>query len=220
MPPPFPPWGPTPWRTTWPWGSSAGPTSTRHASNWTEGEIEIVKTRNGLLPRLDLFITLGKTGYADSFGGSVEDLDGNGYDASAGLTGEWPLGNRRAKAEHRRALLGRDRAAEAVENLVRLAELDVRQAHLETQRLASRIDSTRASLLLQEEKLRAEEEKFRVGKSTSLAVAQVQRDLTQSRLDEARAVTDYLKALTELYRLDGSLLDRYGIRAPGAPGAP
>jgi outer membrane protein TolC len=180
------------------------------------GEIEIVRTRNGLLPRLDLFVTLGKTGYADSFGGSVEDLDGNGYDASAGLTGEWPLGNRRAKAEHRRAVLGRDRTAEAVENLVRLAELDVRQAHLETQRLRGRIDATRATLLLQEEKLRAEEEKFRVGKSTNLAVAQVQRDLTQSRIDEAQAVTDYLKALTDLYRLDGSLLERYGIRAPGA----
>ncbi|NLH17588.1 MAG: TolC family protein, partial [Phycisphaerae bacterium] len=31
-------------------------------------ELEVVKTRNGLLPRLDLFITLGNTGYADSFG--------------------------------------------------------------------------------------------------------------------------------------------------------
>jgi outer membrane protein len=29
--------------------------------------LETVVTRNGLLPRLDFFITLGKTGYADSF---------------------------------------------------------------------------------------------------------------------------------------------------------
>ena len=32
------------------------------------GDLELVKTKNGLLPRLDLFVSLGKTGYADSFG--------------------------------------------------------------------------------------------------------------------------------------------------------
>ena len=32
------------------------------------GELEVVKTKNGLLPQMDLFINLGKTGYSDSFG--------------------------------------------------------------------------------------------------------------------------------------------------------
>ncbi len=37
--------------------------------------LETVVTRNGLLPRLEFFITLGKTGYADSFSGSFDELD-------------------------------------------------------------------------------------------------------------------------------------------------
>jgi hypothetical protein len=35
-------------------------------------ELEIVKTRNGLLPKLDLFVNMGKSGYASSFVGSVD----------------------------------------------------------------------------------------------------------------------------------------------------
>ena len=37
-------------------------------------ELEVVKTKNGLLPKLDFFVSLGRTGYASSFGGSVSDF--------------------------------------------------------------------------------------------------------------------------------------------------
>ncbi len=60
-----------------------------------------------------------------------------------------------------------------------------------------------------------ETEKFRLGKSTSLLVAQAQRDLVSSQIDEVQAVVSYLKAFVEMYRLEGSLLDRRGITAPG-----
>jgi outer membrane protein TolC len=46
-------------------------------------------------------------------------------------------------------------------------------------------------------------------------VAQAQRDLLQSQIDEVAAVVNHLKALVELYRQDGSLLERRGIAAPG-----
>ncbi len=32
-----------------------------------KGQLEIVKTKNGLLPKLDLFIMLGRTGYSETF---------------------------------------------------------------------------------------------------------------------------------------------------------
>ncbi len=40
---------------------------------WQRDDLEIVKTRNGLLPRLDLFVTLGRTGFAESFGNSIDE---------------------------------------------------------------------------------------------------------------------------------------------------
>jgi len=58
-------------------------------------------------------------------------------------------------------------------------------------------------------------EKFRVGKSTSFLVARAQRDLVAGQAAEIQAVVNYLKAVTELYRLDGTLLTRRGLEAPG-----
>jgi outer membrane protein len=178
------------------------------------GELEIVKTRNGLLPKLDLFITLGRTGYADSFHHSVDRIN-DGQDWTAGVTFEYPLLNRAAEATHRRALLSRDQAMEALANQEQLAEVDVRSAYIEINRAKEQVIATTATRKLQEEKLRAETEKFRVGKSTSLLVAQAQRDLLSAQIDEVQAVVNYSKAIVELYRLEGSLLERRGIAAPG-----
>lgn len=179
------------------------------------GDLEVVKTRNGLLPKLDAFVALGKSGYAASFGGALGDIDGKGYDAQAGLTLEFPWGNRAPQAAERRATLGRSQDLEALENLTQLAQVDVRTAHIEANRLKEQVVATTATRKLQEEKLRAETEKFRVGKSTNLLVAQAQRDLLESQIGEVEAAVNSLKAVVDLYRQDGSLLNRLGIAAPG-----
>jgi len=179
------------------------------------GNLEIIKTKNGLLPKLDLFISLGKTGYADSFGGSIGDVGGKGYDISAGIGFEFPIGNREAESRHRRAVLTREQAEEALGNLAQLVELDVRTAYIEVSRASEQIAATAATRWFQEEKLRAETEKFRVGKSTSLLVAQTQRDLVASQISETQAVVNYLNSLIDLFRLEGALLERRGISVPG-----
>ncbi len=179
------------------------------------GDLEIVRTKNGLLPKLDVFITLGKTGYADSFGGSVRDLDGESYSLSGGISVEYPLLNRQAEALFRRANLTREQSGEALGNLEQLVQVDVRSAYIEVTRAAEQVTATAATRQLQEEKLRAETEKFRVGRSTTLLVAQVQRDLVASRISEVDAVVSYLKALVDMFRLEGSLLERRGLSVGG-----
>ncbi len=180
------------------------------------GELEVVKTKNGLLPKLDLFLNLGRTGYADSFGGTFEDLGGEGYDISAGISFEWALGNRDARAKHRWAVLSRNGAALALENMEQLVQVNVRTSYVTATTAREEIAATAATRAFKEEALRAENEKFRVGKSTTFQVAQAQRDLVASRISEVQAVVGYLKALVDLYRVDGSLLARRGISAPGA----
>jgi outer membrane protein TolC len=180
------------------------------------GEIELVRTRNGLLPRLDLFIHLGRTGYADSFSGAFKDLD-DGYDVSGGIVFEHALGRRGARARRTRAEISRVEAGLALENLARLAQVDVRTAHIACVTSRERIAATAAAGALQREVLRSETEKFRVGKSTSFQVAQAQRDLVSAKLAEVEAVVGYLQALVELYRADGSLLERRGLAAGAAP---
>jgi len=179
-------------------------------------DLEIVRTRNGLLPRMDLFITLGKSGYADSFPKSVSEMDGGSYDALVGINFGYPIFNRSAKSQHKRALLQRDQAEKALQNLRQLVEMDVRNAYIEVNRTKQQISASTATRKFQEEKLRVETEKFRVGRSTNFFVAQAQRDLLVSRINEVQAVVNYLKALVAFYRFEGSLLVRRGVEAPGA----
>ncbi len=46
-------------------------------------------------------------------------------------------------------------------------------------------------------------------------VASAQRDLVQSQISEIEAIINHIKALIEIYRLEGSLLEHRGINAPG-----
>ncbi|MBF0224156.1 MAG: TolC family protein [Desulfobacterales bacterium] len=173
-------------------------------------KLEIVRTKNGMLPLMDIFISLGNTGYANSFFKSAGNI-GDGYEATAGISFEYPFFNRDAKAQHRRAILNQEQTEIAFKNLKQLVELDVHLAFVEVFRTKEQISASSATMKLQEEKLRIETEKFRVGRSTSFFVAQAQRDLLASRINEIKALVNYLKALTNFFKLEGTLLERRGI---------
>jgi len=164
---------------------------------------------------LDLFITLGTSGYADSFSRSIDRLNRESYDAQAGIRFEYPFVNRQADALYRRARLSKEQAEHVMADLSQMVEIDVRATYIEVNRTRQQIAASTVTRQYDEEKLRTETEKLRVGKSTSYLVAQAQRDLLASRIAEVRALVNYIKALIDLYQKDGSLLERRGISAPG-----
>jgi outer membrane protein len=180
------------------------------------GDLEVVRTKNGLLPKMDTFISLGKSGYADTFYNALKNMDAGSYDVTWGLAFEDSPINRSARAQYARAIASKQQLHKALENLRQLVQVDVRSAYIEVSRAQEQISATTATRKFQEEKLRAETEKFRVGKSTSLLVGQAQRDFVASQIAEIQAVANYLKSLVALYRLEGSLLQRRGLAAPGA----
>jgi HAE1 family hydrophobic/amphiphilic exporter-1 len=185
------------------------------------GELEVARTRNGLLPKLDLFIGLGLTGLADSFAGAFGEMPGGPVEAAGGLSFSFPLGDRAAQARYERAAATRGQQEESLRNMEQLVEVDIRTAYIDVNRTREQIQSTAVTRELQQEKLRAETEKFRVGRSTTYLVAQAQRDLLAAQLSEAQAVAGHLGALINLYRLEGSLLERRGLEVPGLePAAP
>ncbi len=180
----------------------------------SRNRLETIVTRNGLLPRLDLFISLGKTGFADSFSESFRELDENTYDVTAGVRLSQFLGNRAAEAQDLAARAKRRQAAEAVANLQQIVQVDVRLAFNEVDRTRQQITATKATRTLREETLKAEKERFDVGASTTLLVAQAQRDLLISSIAEVRSIINYRIALVRLYLAEGSLLERRGVRLP------
>ncbi|MEW6237571.1 MAG: TolC family protein [Candidatus Omnitrophota bacterium] len=180
-------------------------------------KLEIVRTRNGLLPQLDFFITLGQTGYAASFDQSILNLDQENYDITGGMIFQYDLGNRAAKARNRRVQFREKEAQAAIANFEQLIELDVRLAHIEVERSTQQIVATHAATRLQQGKYQAEMEKFRVGKSTNLLVLVAQRDLIQSQLDEMRSQIAKRLANMKLEQAKGTLLDRHMIVMPTDP---
>jgi outer membrane protein TolC len=181
-----------------------------------QNRLDTIVTRNGLLPRLDLFVALGKTGYADSFSESFRELEGDTYDFAVGVRLSHFVGNRAAEARALAARASLRRGEEAVANLRQLVGLDVRLAVNEVERARRQISATRATRVFQEETLDAEKERFDVGASTALLVAQAQRDLLAARIAEVEAVVGYRVALIGLYLAEGSLLERRGISLPQA----
>ncbi len=181
--------------------------------------LEVVKTKNGLLPQLDLFLKLArdvnKTEYARSFVVSQEDLRDSHYNAQVGVQFGYPIGNRAARARDQRARLAEKRDRLALSNMAQLVEQDVRSAYIEIGRTRAQIDATAATRRLQEETQQIETEKFRVGRSNALLVAQTERDLLTAQINEAQAKTSYLKAIVNLYRMEGTLLERRGVACPG-----
>ena len=180
------------------------------------GEFQVVQTRNGLLPALNVFMTLGGSGYAGSFSDSVDNLsEGEYWDAGVGLRLDFPVRNRQSRALHLQSTTARDQRELALQNLEQLAELDVRSAFMEVRRAEEQVSATAATRSLQEAAQRAERENFLVGKSTATLLSRAQRDLVSSQIEEVRSVVNLRKALIDLYRQDGTLLEYRGITAPG-----
>ncbi len=98
-----------------------------------------------------------------------------------------------------------------MENMKDLVRLDVELAFIEMLQARKQVDATKVTRSFQEEKLRAETAKFKVGKSTAILVAGAQRDLLSSQVAEAESLVKYLIARINLYKAEGSLLARRGI---------
>ncbi len=181
-----------------------------------QGDLSVIQTRNGLLPVLNMFITFGKTGYAESFGPASENLNGSPYQLVGGLSFNYPIFNRTPTANYQSAVLSRDQEEAALANTVRSVELSVRTAYIQAQTDNQQITATAATTEAQTETLRATQGEFKVGESTAILVSLAQSNLLAARLAEAQANVAYLDALSTLYLQEGSLLERCHIRAPGA----
>jgi len=174
------------------------------------GDLDVVQTRNGLLPKLDFFIGLGGTHYTNAFS-NQSDTNGDDLSYSAGLNFEFPLGNRSARARHRQSLISLEQTEGSLLNMEQLAQVDIRSAYVDVKSAEEGIKASKATRELREETLRIEEAKLRVGKSTTFLVSQAQRDVVESQIAEVEAIVEYRKALLDLFRLQGILLQRWGI---------
>lgn len=176
-----------------------------------QNRLEVVRTRNGLKPRLDFFASLAQTGFGEDLDEAEAEFGGDTYEWSAGLRLLHQLGNDNARARERIARLDVRQADLAIRNLEQEAETDVRLALVELKRARNQIEAGQVTLRLREATLQAERDRFEVGDATALDVAQAQRDLLESRIDLLRARTATRTALIELHTSTGLYLSWRGV---------
>lgn len=175
-----------------------------------KGDIDLVTTKNGLLPYLEFFVNLGNTGYSNTFLSSMSDVFDDASSYSLGLNYKYTPGRRSQRSRLAQSILRKEQLDESMANMTILAQEEVLGKVIELKRSFSQLDASRATLALQEEKLRTETEKYRVGKSTALNVAQAQRDLLKSKVDDAAAIYNCHKAIISLERSIGILAEHSG----------
>jgi outer membrane protein len=179
-----------------------------------ERRLETIITRDGLRPRLDFFVSLGRTGYSGSLIDSFGGLRDNTYDLVAGLTFEATPRNQEARGRDIRARASSAQALAAITNLENTIRYDVYLSANEVNRARLQIGASKTTREAQESTVEAERERFKAGSSTALLVAQAQRDLLVSQIAEVEAVIAYRIALVRLYLSEGTMIERHGISIP------
>jgi outer membrane protein TolC len=169
-------------------------------------------TQNGMLPQLDVSFAGGPQGNASNPSTAWTQL---AKFQAYGLTGSLVL----SEPIPRHYASGTRQSAASLVHKARLTAEDIRvQIETTVLRLVSQLDVARrridvlapttdhASLDLQAERAR-----FAVGRSTNFDVLRRQDELATAKLRQARARTDYLKAMAALGAVTDEILDRYEV---------
>ena len=164
------------------------------------------EARNLSLPRLDVIGTARLNAHDAELGDAVSNIpDRDGYQWAVGLQMEITLGPRarrvqidKRQLELRQARVGQRQLMLAIVQQIRRAVRNIRTT-------IQRVEVTRSATMLARTQLEAEQEKFRLGLSTSFNVLEFQEDLTNALSNETRALSDYNVALAQLDQLTGMM---------------
>lgn len=180
--------------------------------NIESSELNTQFARNQLLPTLSVQGTMGLSGLGSDYGGSfTRNFSGDFYNYGAGLLFSYPLGNRSALSTYNKRKLDAKNAEVALASVRHQIILGVREAVRRAQTDFKRIETTRSARILAEKQLQTEQERLKVGLSTTRFVLEFQRDLATAQGNELRAIVDYNKSLSNLARHTATTLDRYHL---------
>ena len=169
-------------------------------------EIARNAARNQRLPQVDLGGAASVSGFSGDLGSATTEIGNtDGYNWFFSLTFSYPLGNRAANnaLQQQTLLLKQALIDQRKVQLTVSREIFQTVRNLET--ASKSVEVRRAATVLARTQLEAEQEKFRLGLSTSFNVLQFQNQLTSARSDEIRALSDYNVALGRLDQVTGKL---------------
>jgi outer membrane protein len=192
--------------------------------------------RNALLPTLDAFAYYGGSGVGGNlvaagctstsvcpppfsstnttvgYGGTLNSLvNGTAPDKGVGLTLNIPLRNREAQANQVRAELEYRQAQVRLHQLENQVRIEVRNAQFDVKQNRAAVQAAQYAVDFSRQTLDADNQKLKVGLTTTTAILQDASVLTTSESNLVSAKAAYEKSRVELDRATGLLLDHSGI---------
>jgi outer membrane protein len=174
--------------------------------------ITVKQKRNELLPKLDFEAGIRYEGLAGNYGNANDSVFSQDFQSEFfGVTLEVPLGNREARSNYSKAKL---EARQSILNWSKIEQdvvVEVRKAVRQVKTNVERIKASKKAEELARERLRAEEKKFKVGRTTSLEVVRAQADLAVQEGRATNALVDYQISLGDLDAAMGTILENNNI---------
>jgi len=181
--------------------------------NVETSDINTKFAKNQLLPTLSFQGTMGMAGLGKDYPDSVNrNFSGDFYNYGAGLVLSYPLGNRSAWSTYSRRQIEGKNAEASLVSVRQQIIIGVKEAVRRVQTDFKRIETTRSARIMAEKQLQAEQERLKVGLSTTRFVLDFQRDLATAQGNELRAIVDYNKSLSNLARHKATTLERYNLQ--------
>lgn len=188
------------------------PEIAQHQMELRNRALSIRIAENQLYPSFDLVGSVGLNGIGGSYDAELDQIEsGDFYHWEAGVVLSFPLGNRSARANVQREKSEWNRAALFKERTVQQITLETKEGLRRVETDYRRIESNRRARILAERQLSAGNERAALGLISSHDLLEFQTELADARGREIRAITDYNKALINLDRVTGLLLERFNI---------
>ena len=174
--------------------------------------LDVKVARNGLRPRLDVFVSAGAVGQGRNFDESLRALDQkNAFDVTAGATLSIEIGRNTARGEYASAQHRQAIKRIEIEDLQREVAADIVMAVHRMRTAHKRVEVTSLAIELARTNLRAERALHKVGRSDSFKVFERQDEVDEARLSRVRAFVEYHQAAVELRSLTGEILSAHGL---------
>jgi outer membrane protein len=198
--------------------------------NLESNKMNLIGTKNALLPSLQAFVDLtsnGLTGSPNVLSNGTSSADPfvvGGYpnlvgqlfrrnfpSYSAGFSLNIPFRNRAAQADYVTDQLGVRQGELQLQKALSQVRVDVKNAIIGLQQARARYETAVATRVLSQQTLEAEENRFKFGESTIPVVVQAQRDLATNQEAEVQAMANYTHAKVAFDQAVGQTLESNGI---------
>lgn len=191
---------------------SASPQLAELAKHDASAAIDIYVTENGLLPQLDLALTVGPNSTEAAFAGTARDaVEFKSYEVAASLTfsrslHQYDLRHRALELQQGRRKL-RVTAEDVRLQLVQAISHAVGAIEIAKRRVAA----NNREVALAKDNVRIEIDRFAAGRATNFDVMLRLDQQSQAKLRRVEALIEWHKAETIMWMLTGDLLPMYGI---------